>query len=119
MPMPLSRLYSTVSTSPRRTVTDWPTAAETSTSASLPPRRLDMPEALRDAVLECKRFTRHEAVRRQMQYIGKLMRGFDAAPLAAQVASMHAPSHRDTALFHLAEKWRDEMVEDPRSIDRF
>src|SRR5690349_3189266 len=36
---PLSRLYSTVSTSPRRTVTDWPTAAETSTSASLAPRR--------------------------------------------------------------------------------
>src|SRR6185369_7352002 len=38
MPMPLSRLYSTVSTSPRRTVTDWPTAAETSISASLAPR---------------------------------------------------------------------------------
>ncbi len=37
MPRPLSRLYSTVSTSPRRTVTDWPTAAETSTSASLAP----------------------------------------------------------------------------------
>src|SRR5258708_33293781 len=38
MPRPLSRLYSTVSTSPRRTVTDWPTAADTSTSASLAPR---------------------------------------------------------------------------------
>src|SRR5881628_1025723 len=37
MPMPLSRLYSTVSTSPRRTVTDWPTAEETSTSESLAP----------------------------------------------------------------------------------
>ena len=38
IPMPLSRLYSTVSTSPRRTVTDCPSAAETSTSASLAPR---------------------------------------------------------------------------------
>src|ERR1700693_3132786 len=38
MPSPLSRLYSTVSTTPRRTVTDWPTAADTSTSASLAPR---------------------------------------------------------------------------------
>src|SRR5205085_2656392 len=37
MPRPLSRLYSTVSTSPRRTVTDWPTAADTSTSAWLAP----------------------------------------------------------------------------------
>ena len=40
MPRPLSRLYSTVSTSPRRTVTDCPTAADTSTSASLAPRCL-------------------------------------------------------------------------------
>src|SRR6185503_16748455 len=39
MPSPLSRLYSTVSTSPRRTVTLCPTAAETSTSASAAPKR--------------------------------------------------------------------------------
>src|SRR5262249_28746068 len=47
---PLSRLYSTVSTSPRRTVTDWPTAAETSTSASEAPRRF---AASREASATC------------------------------------------------------------------
>ena len=81
--------------------------------------RMDMPEELRDAVLDCKRFSKHEAVRRQMQYIGKIMRNIDAAPIAAQLESFHAPSRKDTALFHLAEKWRDELMADPEAIVRF
>lgn len=81
--------------------------------------RVDMPEQLREAVLECKRLTTHEAIRRQVQHIGKVMRGLDAGPIAAQLAAMHAPSNRDTALFHLAENWRQEMLEDHAAIDRF
>ena len=81
--------------------------------------RIQMPGELREAVLECQRFTKHEAIRRQMQYIGRIMRGIDAGPIAAQLAAMHAPSRRDTALFHLAEKWRSEMLADPAAIDRF
>ena len=54
--------------------------------------RLALPEDLREAVLECRRLTRHEAIRRQMQYIGKLMRDLDAAPIASQLAQMQAPS---------------------------
>jgi ribosome-associated protein len=81
--------------------------------------RIDMPEELREAVLECKRFTRHEAIRRQMQYIGKIMRGVDAAPIAEQLAALEAPSKRQTALFHVAEKWRDELLADPSAMARF
>ncbi len=75
--------------------------------------RLTMPESLRDAVLECKRFTKHEAIRRQMQYIGRLMREIDAGPIAEQLARMEAPTKRHTALFHVAEKWRTEILADP------
>ncbi|HYC36352.1 MAG TPA: ribosome biogenesis factor YjgA [Usitatibacter sp.] len=82
-------------------------------------KRMDLPEDLREAVLECKRFTRHEAIRRQMQYIGKIMRHIDAGPIAARLEAFHAPSQKDTALFHLAEKWRDDMLRDPSSIGRF
>jgi len=81
--------------------------------------RIDMPETLREAVMECKRFNKHEAIRRQMQYIGRIMRDIDAEPIAAQLAQMKAPSARDTALFHLAEKWRTELVDDPAALDRF
>ena len=81
--------------------------------------RIDMPEALREAVLDCKRFTRHEAIRRQMQYIGKVMRHIDAAPIAEQLAALEAPSRKQTALFHVAEKWRDDLLDDPGAMARF
>lgn len=81
--------------------------------------RIEMPEELREAVLECKRFTKHEAVRRQMQYIGRLMRDIDAAPVIEQLAAMHAPSNRQTALFHLAEKWRDALLTEDDAAARF
>ena len=81
--------------------------------------RIEMPESLREAVLECKRFNKHEAVRRQMQYIGRLMRDLDAAPIAEQLSAMHAPSRKQTALFHLAEQWRTDMLADDQVVDRF
>jgi len=81
--------------------------------------RLELPEALRDAVRDCKRFTKHEARRRQMQYIGRIMRDIDAGPIAAQLAAMTAPTRRQSALFHAAERWRSEMLADPAAIARF
>ena len=81
--------------------------------------RIDMPPELREAVLDCKRFSKHEAVRRQMQYIGRIMRDLDAAPIAEQLAALQAPSRRQTALFHVAERWREEMLRDPEAVERF
>jgi ribosome-associated protein len=81
--------------------------------------RIEMPEELREAVLQCQRFTKHEAVRRQMQYIGRIMRDLDSGPIMDQLAALHAPSHQQTALFHLAEKWRDELLSDGDAATRF
>jgi ribosome-associated protein len=81
--------------------------------------RLDLPESLLDAVLACKRITKHEARRRQVQFIGKLMRHVDAVPIAERLRALEAPTHRDTALLHLAEKWRQELVADPEAMGRF
>jgi ribosome-associated protein len=81
--------------------------------------RLEMPEDLRKAILERRAMTKHEAIRRQMQYVGKLMRKLDAAPIIAQLEAMHAPSHQQTALFHRAERWRTEMMAEGDAIARF
>jgi ribosome-associated protein len=81
--------------------------------------RIDLPESLREAVLDAMRLTKHEAIRRQAQYIGRIMRDMDVAPIASQLSAMHAPSHRQTALFHLAERWRTEILADPATIRRF
>ena len=82
---------------------------------------LDRPalSRLREAVRECKRFTKHEAIRRQMQYIGRIMRDVDAGPIAAQLSALATPSRRQAALFHAAERWRQEMLADSSAIDAF
>jgi ribosome-associated protein len=47
------------------------------------------------------------------------MRNIDAAPIAAQLAELEAPSRRQTAVFHVAERWRDEIMGEPGAIERF
>lgn len=82
--------------------------------------RLELPDELREAVLEARRITKHEGLRRQIQYIGRIMRNLDdVAPIAAQLEALHAPSHRQTALFHRAEKWRADILADPNTIGQF
>lgn len=48
---------------------------------------IDLPDFLRDAVAEARRITGFEARRRQLQYVGKLMRRVDAGPIRAQLAA--------------------------------
>ncbi|HSN22406.1 MAG TPA: ribosome biogenesis factor YjgA [Usitatibacter sp.] len=81
--------------------------------------RIEMPEALREAVEDARRFTRHEARRRQMQYVGRIMRDIDAGPIVEQLAALKAPSKRQTALFHVAERWRQELLADAAALERF
>ena len=51
---------------------------------------IELPEALRDAVEAARRIRTFEARRRQMQYIGKLMRHVDAGPIRAALAALRA-----------------------------
>lgn len=81
--------------------------------------RLELPENLRDAIEAARGMTRHEARRRQIQYIGRIMRDVDAGPIAERLAALTAPSKRQTALFHVAERWRQEMLADPGTVARF
>jgi ribosome-associated protein len=81
--------------------------------------RIEMPENLREAVMACQAITKHEARRRQMQWIGKLMRHVDGAPIAEQLSALEAPTKKQTALFHVAEKWRDDLLADPNAMGRF
>lgn len=90
--------------------------------AELPPQRLAataMPEGLRSAIEEYRRTRSHEGRRRQMQYIGKLMRQADAEPLREAVAAVRLGSARDTLLLHEAERWRAELVADDAALERW
>lgn len=72
--------------------------------------RLDLPEKLLDAITQAKKITNFEGKRRQMQFIGKLMRPLDAEPIRAAIDEQKNGSAQLTLALHLAEQWRDKMI---------
>lgn len=90
--------------------------------AELPSERLkgiDLPDRLLEAIVEFKRTRSHEGRRRQMQYVGKLMRGVDPEPLRAAVDAFALGSAVDSLRLHEAERWRMELVRDDDAITRW
>lgn len=82
-------------------------------------RRIELPEALREAVAACRKITQNSALRRQRQYIGKLMRAIDPAPIRAQLDAFKGVSALENARLHQAEKWREKLIADNEALTRF
>lgn len=80
---------------------------------------IDLPEILLDAILEAKRLTKHGARRRQLQYIGKLMRDIDAAPIQEKISAFHSTGVKHTAWLHLLENWRERLMTDEAAFTEF
>lgn len=88
----------------------------------LPPERRSlapMPETLRDAVEQCPAIRSREAQRRQLQLIGKLLRGIDPAPLQAAVDAFAQGKAADAETLHRIERWRDELIDSDEAITRW
>jgi len=83
---------------------------------------LPLSEKLTDAIAEAKRITNFEGKRRQMQFIGKLMRGLDEETLQAVRDALEAQqkgSARDAQSLHQAEKWRDDLIAKEDALDQW
>jgi ribosome-associated protein len=80
-------------------------------------RQFDLPEALVIAINDYRRFTKWEAKRRQMQYIGRLMRDIDPAPITALLDQSSQTSREAVAGFHAAEAWRDKLLAGDAALD--
>jgi ribosome-associated protein len=74
-------------------------------------KRINLPENIFDAVRECQKITAHGARRRQIQYLGKLMRGVDDEPIRAGLA-LRGESSAETARLHRLERLRVRLLED-------
>ena len=79
-------------------------------------KELDLPERLYDAVREMKRINKFGAQRRQMQYIGRLMREVDAAPIIAKLEVWNGKSQQHISWLHQIERWRDRLLEGEGAI---
>lgn len=80
---------------------------------------MQLPEALLEAVLEAKRLSKREARRRQLQYIGRLMRDIDAEPIRDRLDEWLGQGHERTAQLHTLERWRDELLAGDPALERF
>jgi ribosome-associated protein len=81
---------------------------------ALPPDQLaniDMEDDLRRAVIEAGKIKAHGARRRQLQYIGSLMREIDPEPIQDALENIRFGGHQKLLAFKKIEKWRDELKE--------
>ena len=78
--------------------------------------KVPIDEDLRDAVKDYQRFTAHEAKRRQLQYIGKLMRNVDPEPIRAALDAFKGVSAVETAKMHRLENLRTRLLDDEKTL---
>lgn len=79
-------------------------------------KRIDMPENLRIAITEAQRTRSHEGLRRQMQYVGKVMRGVDTAPLVEALDAIRGRSARAVAREQMLERMRERLIADEQVL---
>ena len=80
---------------------------------------IDMPDFLREAVLEARDIKSHEGRRRQMQYIGKLMRDVDPAPSREKISQWDGQSASNVAHEHAIVRWRERLLADESAMTEF
>jgi ribosome-associated protein len=84
--------------------------------------RLQLPEKLVEAIAESKRITNFEGKRRQMQFIGKLMRKLEPEQheaIRVALVEQHTPSALETQTLHQAEMWRDRLLADDDALSQW
>lgn len=74
--------------------------------------QLELPEELLSAINQAQAIKKHGARRRQLQFIGRLMRSVDADAIQHQLDNISRHSAESISRHHQMEKWRDKLLED-------
>jgi ribosome-associated protein len=81
--------------------------------------KLNLPEDVVTAILDTKKITANGAIRRHRQYLGRLMREIDTAPITEQLARWEGKHTAENAYFHGLERWRDRLINDANALSEF
>jgi ribosome-associated protein len=73
-------------------------------------RDIPLPSEISEAVAFAKTLKRG-ALRRQLQYIGTLMRQYDTAPIQEALQNIQDGDYKKAAVFQELEEWRTELME--------
>jgi ribosome-associated protein len=81
-------------------------------------RALDLPETLLDALLLAQRISSRGGLARQRQYIGKLMRKLDLAPIEAALGEKSRAAQFASEKHKRIEAWRTRLLTgEPAALD--
>lgn len=75
-------------------------------------RQLPLSDLLLKAILLAQTITSRSATRRQLQYIGRLMREEDAEAIQKVLAGLQFHDKQQIAVHHRLEKWRDQLIQE-------
>lgn len=80
---------------------------------------IGLPDELRAAVAEAQGMPPRESRRRQLQYIGRLMRNLDPEPIREKIAAWDGQSREHAARLHGIERWRERLLDDEAALGEF
>ncbi len=81
-------------------------------------KELELTEKLHSAILEAKNITRHEALRRQMQHIGALMRKVDPEPIRTAIDTSSLKQYRKAQEHKRVEDLRDGLISGKNDLQK-
>src|SRR4029077_12211497 len=77
-----------------------------------------LPEPLLDAIEEARTISAWGGRKRQLQYIGKLMREVDPEPIRRKLDAWEHGHRADTQRLHALERWRDRLLTEPDTLEQ-
>ncbi len=80
---------------------------------------ISLPGTLAQAIAEAQRITSREGKRRQLQYIGRLMRDLDPEPIRAELDRIEGRSAAESARHRRLEQLRSRLLEDDEALTEF
>jgi len=82
--------------------------------------KIPLPPELADALALADKLTKkHEALRRHIQFIGRVMRTVDLEPIERALAVVRNTNQAATRKFHLVEDWRDKLIANNDAVTEF
>ena len=72
--------------------------------------KLDLPEDLREALVACRAIHARGGRKRQLQYIGKLMRAIDTSTIRQALEGLAGKDRAEAAELHRLERWRERLI---------
>jgi ribosome-associated protein len=79
--------------------------------------QVELPERLREAIIEARAITAWGGRKRQLQFVGRLMREIDPEPIERWLDALAQGRRMGAARQHALERWRERLLGESEALD--